>query len=397
MGIGIKTMRTGFTRPLKTLRWAIIALAVLTPAASPALGAPDSGRGTRDLSLMATTPRTAGFAEARSGALAAIYGRAAQDINERLAAAVRRLASEPGSGAATFAAARSAVLLRQIDSILAELGRTGPRAVRALTAEAWGRGAVAAVAEARAMGWVPPTAAGREAMSPDFTRIDAGAVETIAADTAARLTGAARRHAVRAATLFRTLALSGDLRRRVSEPALNEAIARGLVQGNPRLIERNVRELFRDGDDEAGLTYRKLGNQVIEVGGWSGTVRTYAGMVAHTRAREAIIRGRHERLERLDIGLVQIIGSRTVNFCTRFLDLVCALTSGASEGGRYPLLSSLPQGGPPFHPRCRKDTRPYIPALVGATSPERAAEASKAAERFERDKEAGRLEAPLAA
>lgn len=342
----------------------------------------------------------ADFAEARSEALASIYGRAAQDINERLAASIRRLASEPGSSAGTFAASRSALLLRQIDSILDGLGRTGPRAVRALTADAWGKGAEAAVAEARALGWVPPTSGGREAMNPDFTRIDTGAVEAIASDTAARLTRGARQHGANAVSLFRTLGLSGELRRRVSEPALNEAIARGLIQGNPRTIETNVRELFRDGKDPAALTYRQLGNQQIEVGGWTGSVRAYAKMVAHTRTREAVTRGRHERLAQVGIGLVQIVGSNTANFCTRFVNLVCALTNeaaGGSEGGRYPLLSSLPQGGPPFHPNCRKNTRAYVAALVKATSPDRARGAEEAQERFERDREAGLLEEPLAA
>jgi hypothetical protein len=87
----------------------------------------------------------------------------------------------------------------------------------------------------------------------------------------------------------------------------------------------------------------------------------YAEMVARTKTREASVDARHERLSELGLDLVAIVGRISKNFCTAFLGQVFSL-SGNSD--KYPAYSSLPGGGPPFHPNCSKSTRPFVEELA---------------------------------
>lgn len=316
-------------------------------------------------------PVPQGISQRQLAILDGYYATATQSIAEKMAAAVRGIKAEPESGKHAFAQARLRVLQSDIKRITADLKARSNATLGASLAASAAQGAAQAEDQVAALtasrgGRKPggPQAAG---LSAGFAGIDSGAIEVIARDSAVRLGAAIDQHGQRAVTVFRTLSKDATRIALVSEPAVNHAIAMGLIHGDPRITNRAVRELFRgsgEENSEEALSFRRLGNRQIEVGGWTGTVREYSSMVAVTRTREATVTARHERLGALGIGLVQITGRRSLNFCTRFLGLVCALTPSASEGGRYPLLSSLPGGKPPFHPRCSKGTAAYIADLA---------------------------------
>jgi hypothetical protein len=84
-------------------------------------------------------------------------------------------------------------------------------------------------------------------------------------------------------------------------------------------------------------------------------------MVVRTKTREAVVAGRTERFSGLGLDLVAITGRLSDNFCTAFLGQVFSISG---KHPKYPPLSSLPGGGPPFHPNCSKGVRPYIEDLA---------------------------------
>lgn len=329
------------------------------------------------------------------------FDRAAEGINRDLAAAVRELTADPANRSAAWRAARQARLLNDINKRITLARGQSATAVLASTRDAYTLGLRQAITQARELG-VDPTAqlAGLRA---GFDGVNIPAIEAIARDTAARQAAALNDYGQTAQSLFRSLgagAFDGSVFNttaggsRAGEAAINRAIAEGLSKGDPRAINKAVREVFRDPNTEAAISFRKLGNRQITVGGWTGSLRQYASTVARTRTREATQAARHETLVALDIRLVQITGKQSLNFCTRFLGLVCALDAASTDGGRYPLLSSLPGGGPPFHPNCSKSSAAYI---VGVVSDGRAADAERAKRRYDSAVREGTLTERIAA
>lgn len=317
-------------------------------------------------------PRSGMTREAES-ILVGYFDEAADAINRDLADAVRELAAQPDSRRAQFLAARNAELLNTINQRIARTTALSGAAVLKGTREAYTLGLRQAITQMRELG--VDENAQRIGLRQSFNAVNIQAIEAFARDTAARQAAALRDYGSTAQTLFRSLgagafdgtpfqAAGGPGGARAGEAAINRAIAQGLIKGDPRAIEKNVREVFRDPSSEAAISYRKLGNRQVTVGGWTGPLRTYARTVALTRTREATVAGRHERLAQSDIRLVQITGRQSLNFCTRFIGLVCALDAASSDGGKYPLITSLPGGGPPFHPQCSKGTAAYIVELV---------------------------------
>jgi hypothetical protein len=316
------------------------------------------------------TVRTGMTAEA-TGIMLKYFDNAADGINRDLAQAIRELTADPANRSAAWRAARQARLLNDINKRITIARGQSATAVLASTRDAYTLGLRQAITQARELGIDP--AARAAGLRAGFDGVNFPAIEAIANDTAARQAAALNDYGQSAQTLFRSLgsgAFDGSAftatagGSRAGEAAINRAIAENLVKGDPRAINKAVREVFRDPDTEAAISFRKLGNRQITVGGWTGPLRQYANTVALTRTREATQAARHETLLALDIHLVQITGRQSLNFCTRFIGLVCALDEASTQGGRYVLLSSLPGGGPPFHPVCSKSSAAYIEGLV---------------------------------
>jgi hypothetical protein len=305
--------------------------------------------------------------------MARLYAAAADDINALMARAVRELGENPDRRASQWRQMRAAMLARQVEDRLARLGEAPRQLLRSAGVVAVEAAVRRGEAEVRDLGLGDRTVLGSGSVG--FTNVDDDAVRRIAEDSAFRAADAADgavkaaidQHGRRAIQVFRSLSDSAITAERLGERQVNQAVARGLISGDPKVTDRAIRELFRGatGLSEAD-SYRKLGNQIVQVGNATLSVRSYAATVTRTRMREATVAGRHQRLGTLGVNLVQITGRVSDNFCTDYLGLVCSLdgSSGEVDGITYVPIGSLPGGGPPFHPNCSKGTVAFIAELV---------------------------------
>lgn len=336
--------------------------------------------------------------------MVALYDAGMDDINRMVGRALAELAEQPGRRASEFRLARAAQLARSVEELL---GRLDSRAGARLTDATQAAIDKAVRLGERQMAEIGLDPRDRLGVNPEvaFARVSESDVRKVAEDTAARaaqqatgqLRGAAATHGANAVTVFRSLSESianpfaGGAGR--AEPAVNRAIARGLISGDPRVADGAIRGLFGDPNNPAAESYRKLGNKVVQVGRAEMTVRQYAMTVVRTRTREATVSARHERLGLSGISLVQITGKTSANFCTAFLGLVCSLSGEQTvDGVTYPALASLPSGGPPFHPNCSKGTAAFVPELVSSS---RAASHARALRTFTSRQNTGRLLEPV--
>lgn len=331
-------------------------------------------------------------APAHTAVMVGYFRDAAQAINAKAGEAVRRLDSGEARRSDSFRVARARELSAGVNDILKKLRVKAEPVALAAAAESAKRGVRQAHTQLRDIGLgAAIKGAGLDTRGEGFAVIDARAVELVARDTLARTMAAANQHGANAEAVFRTLSGAGPLAGRDSE--VNAVVARGIITGDPRATQKSVRLLFaEDPDSIDAAAYRRLGAQLVEIGGWTGTLKDYAEIVALTRTREATVEARHETLLENDVDLVQITGNNTVNFCTRFLGLVCTIGDRASD--KYPALSALPGGGPPFHPRCSKGTAAFVEDLA---SDRRRDMHAGAFIRYLRAREAGTLTEPMTA
>lgn len=178
-----------------------------------------------------------------------------------------------------------------------------------------------------------------------FTLVDQRAVQQFAIDTIGDLHKAADSMGATAKSALRHTQQQG-----LSEAQINQVLAVGVIEGRPRDTIRALR-----------AELEKVHGEKVEINGRSFDVRYYAEMVARTKARQATVHARHERLAALDLDLVMIVGRISNNFCTAFLGQVFSL---GGKSSKYPAYASLPGGGPPFHPNCSKSTRPFVEELA---------------------------------
>jgi hypothetical protein len=186
-----------------------------------------------------------------------------------------------------------------------------------------------------------------------FGLIDHGTAIQFARDTAGDLYKAADNMGERAKRLLHATAQKG-----LDESEINRILAGGAIDGQPRETIRQLR-----------VALEAVHKGTVPITCKDGTVREYetgyyAQMVARTKTRQATTQSRHDRLQSMGLDLVSIIGRVSKNFCTAYLGQVFSL-GGKSD--KYPALSSLPGGGPPFHPNCTKSTRPFVEALASAS------------------------------
>lgn len=322
----------------------------------------------------------------------ALMAAAAEDIRRAAGTATADLLADPTNRSAAWRQSRAAELEYLLRMRTARMGVDLTSILGPAASEATKRAALRAERELSALGLGERTILGSGRVG--FAHLNMEAVEVIARDTAARQTTAAvgemvrgvRGYADNAGAVFRSLGES-VLHQRGGETAVNTAIARGILSGDPRITERAVRQIFADPNSPDAANYRRLGNQQISVGRATMSVAQYAATVTRTRMREATVAARHESLSGMGVNLVQITGRITNNFCTAMVGMVCSLDgfSGEVGGVRVVPISSTPGGGPPYHPNCSKGTAAYIPDLVSPSRVAAAADAGRVYERRERD------------
>jgi hypothetical protein len=253
--------------------------------------------------------------------------------------------------------ARAAMLAAQIDGILQSLKVQTAHWLGTHLAQAFVDGIQRAQTQARAVGVDAPPLS----IAASFGLIDTRAVEIIARDILGDLVGnappgslprngAAANTADQAKRLLRATAQTN-----LSETDIDQVIAQGVIDGTPAAAMRNLRDQFRAIGDGKVRVRDKNGSMMEFDAGY------YASMVIRTKTRQATVEARHGRLRELGLDLVAIVGRISQHFCTAYLGQVYSLSGRSTQ---YPAYSSLPGGGPPFHPNCSKSTRPFVEELA---------------------------------
>lgn len=275
-----------------------------------------------------------------SDAASALVAKYFRDANDRL----KKIVLDPTgrtAAAREFRAARAAQQIQQIDQILTGLKARTSGWVGVHVPAAMRDGIALAHEQAIKAGVRPPEGL----VAGSFTKIDQRTALVLAMDTTMALHNATDSMGDRAKTVLRQTAQEG-----LAESDINRILAGGVIEGKPVQTIRLLREELQ----------RVHGDQV-EINGRNYDVRKYAETVVRTKTRQATVKARHGRLEALGLDLVAIVGKVSDSFCTAFLGQVFSL-SGKSN--KYPAYSSLPGGGPPFHPNCSKSTRPFVAELA---------------------------------
>lgn len=245
-------------------------------------------------------------------------------------------------GSREFRQARAAQQISQIDTITAQLGLQARGWAGAVAPQAYRDGITRASTQAVQAGVRKSDVA---AIPASFASIDRDAVNVLAKEIAADLHKAAGSMGDDAKRVLRTTAQNA-----ISEADIDKILAGGIIEGTPVATQKALREALE-----------RVAGEEIEINGRTYKTKDYAELVAVTKTRQAMVKGQHNRLRRIGLDLVAIIGAFSSTFCTAFLGQVFSLSGSSSK---YPSLASLPGGGPPFHPRCSKSTRPYLDSLA---------------------------------
>lgn len=250
-----------------------------------------------------------------------------------------------------FRQARAAQISQQVDGLLLVLEASTTSWIREhlppIAAEAIQRADRQAIAAG-----IRPTP-DQQPLRGSFSVVDRRTVELFARDIAADTAKARSSMRDRANKILRQTAQIG-----LSSAQLDRILAGGVIEGTPQRTIRTLREKLRALHGDQITIIDKNGDPI------NFKVGNYAQLVVRTKTREATVTARHQRLEELGLDLVMIIGRVSNNFCTAFLGQVFSLSG---KHPKYPAFSTLPGGGPPFHPNCSKSTRPWVEELVGAS------------------------------
>lgn len=249
--------------------------------------------------------------------------------------------------------ARASQILAQVDREIAALKQQAAKWTGSALSGAVKRGAAVADKQARQAGITPDSPAVKGKGSPlrgSFAVVDRKAVELLAKDTVRDLYKAADSMQRHAGTTLRRMAATG-----VTNAQVNAILTGGIIEGKPVEAIRELREALKVVHGDKVLIKDKNGQDMaFEVG-------RYAKMVAVTKSRETTVKARHAKLQEKGIDLVVITGKQSNNFCTAYMDKVFSISG---DHPKYPPLTSLPGGGPPFHPNCSKGTAPFIEELA---------------------------------
>jgi hypothetical protein len=274
--------------------------------------------------------------------LAVIYERAAEQL--------RQWVLHPPGGTSSgqaFRQARSAMLLHQIDTLVAQMGHASSLWIGKNLPQVFRDGIARADAQAKAVGVKPKDSP----VQGSFGLIDKRTVEIFAKDIYNDLNNAGKSMGERAKAVLRKTA-----QRDLTESQIDRILAGGVITGQPVQTIHKLRDELTAINGGTVRIIDKNGDPINYSAGY------YASLVVRTKTREATVKARHSRLQDLGLDLVSIVGLVSKNFCTAFLGQVFSL-SGKSD--KYP---AIPSGdgypAPPFHPNCSKSTRPYVEALA---------------------------------
>lgn len=212
-------------------------------------------------------------------------------------------------------------------------------------------------------------------MNTSFTTVNSTAMKAVAAAMTEQLGRAAEDLRATIGTIVQKTRQTI-----ISEPRLRETVVGGVLTGrtgkqvaddlaaallrkkgkiSPEIKKRLSEVGFRgDMFDEFEKVAR---GQVIRVGKRRFSVRAYSNLVARTQMREVHKVGTIVRLQQNGVNHVKISKHPQLvkDECTPFAGNVFYVGREAKDPAEFPKLSSLPNGGPPFHPNCKHVLQPW--------------------------------------
>lgn len=272
--------------------------------------------------------------ESRVGEVVLTYRRAQREIARQIRVAL-------ASGALLDAAQRQA----QLAAVVMTLDRLGMQTdahARQLVADAYTQSAQKVVQQIAALQIDAPEIPGA------FAGVSQPAVQALQDSMLGRLSDA-RRSVGRAVD---------DIYARAGRRVAMRAVLG--VDGSPRAARRALmRDLMRD--PQVRRMVQQGGYGFVDRAGRRWALSDYADMVVRTTTREAVVQGAIARMASHGIDLARV--SRHASSCVvcrPWEDRLVSLDGSTKdyEGEAVADLGALPNGGPPFHPRCRHSLQP---------------------------------------
>ncbi|MBT2217831.1 hypothetical protein KK120_18650 [Virgibacillus dakarensis] len=149
--------------------------------------------------------------------------------------------------------------------------------------------------------------------------------------------------------LFRSNQTMSEYFKRTLRQITKEQVIKNVISGDPVKMSS---EQLRDKMLEQGFKgYTKRNGDKIDVD-------NYARLVLHTKTMQAHNDGTILTMTQEGFDLVQVSYHKSsCDTCSKYENKIYSI-SGTSD--KYPPVSSMPNGGPPFHPHCRHVLKPYI-------------------------------------
>lgn len=220
-------------------------------------------------------------------------------------------------------------ILLQIDTITAQLNALTESTLSELIPRQYALGQMNAAMGLAEIGMATTLTAGT------FAAVDQNAVRNIITDTYEDL---ARSNSTMSVFFKRTL-------RNITK----DAVLKNVISGDPVLVSS---EQLKQQMLEAGF------KGFVKKNGAKIDVDDYAKLVLHTKVMQAHNDGTAIFMMQEGHDLVQISNHKTAcKTCGKYEKKIYSLSGTSTE---YPAISTIPNGGPPFHPRCRHTYRPYI-------------------------------------
>ena len=269
-------------------------------------------------------------------------------------------------------------LLRDVDRILQELDADAIKWIEEVFPEVYRSGSEAALEEIyHRYGALASEGVEHFKFNTKFGAVHQYAVERLAMDTYADLAGATKnmsdrlKESIRLASerVFVTGTVTGETRIQMTRKLVEALQKEGFTQ---YLDERGRRIKLADYKDVIGPAGRPLDFKSGEFQAafleenWVGFVDkagrrwdlfNYAEMLTRTKVTEAESRGTEDRLVANGLDLVQITSHGAEDWCSFYEGKVFSISG---KHPVYPPLAQAPNGGTPFHPRCKHREAPFI-------------------------------------
>jgi hypothetical protein len=288
-----------------------------------------------------------------------------RDAAKRLRQQIIAPAGGGSDSAREWNQSRAAQIYAQVKQEIDQLKGRATRWTSNALQESFDKGLATADRQLRAAGvsGVAQSPSAVSSISGSFAGLDRATVQILAQDAAGDFVKAANSMQLNAFQALQGMAATG-----VTNAQVSRILAGAVIEGQPEAAVLQLKIALQKIHGDKVTIQNKAGNPM------TFDVDYYARLVATSKTSEAQIRARHQRIAEKGIYTVRIIGPSAIDICGPFVGHIYSLPG--YTGSKYPPLSSLPRGGPKFHPNCSHSTSPYGEGLSYPAQEESAASAA---------------------